>query len=343
MLPPPPELPERAPRLADGRYVLLARIGRGGMAGVYAAWDLEVEEWRAIKVLLPKQARDDSLRARFEREGATMMSLHHPNLVRVYEVGSGEKLPFLVMELIGSGSLYRWTKTWGAMPPRMAVEAMIQLCEGLTEVHGSGVVHRDIKPRNVLIDWNGVLKLTDFGIAQLEDSHDTRTGLAMGTLGFMSPEQLHDSKSVDLRTDIYAIGATLWTQLTARKARDLFRLEDKPDLMEGVPEVVQPLLLRCLAYEREDRYASARALASALGELFAHLPEDPPETPPLPLNLSLSFKSKPENTFSEILTTMNPDDEPQSEGDDGLVSMPPGSTPPPSRPRRPSVAPPPPD
>lgn len=283
------------------------------MAGVYAAWDTAIEEWRAVKVLLPKHARDGGLRTRFEREGLTMKSLQHPNLVRVFEVGHGEKLPFLVMELINGGSLYRWTKSHGAMPPRMAVEAMIQLCAGLATVHAAGVVHRDIKPRNTLINWDGVLKLTDFGIAQLGDSQETRTGLAMGTLGFMSPEQLHDAKSVDLRTDIYAVGATLWSQLTARKARDLFRLEDTPTLMDDVPEPIRPLLSNCLAYERDDRYQSARALSDALSELLHQLPEDPSDSPPLPLNLgSLSLKSKPENTFSEILTTLGGDEE---EGD----------------------------
>jgi serine/threonine protein kinase len=320
MIPPPREIPESAPRLADGRYVLLARIGRGGMAGVYAAWDLEIEEWRAIKVLLPKHARDGGLRMRFEREGLTMKSLQHPNLVRVYGVGSGEKLPFLVMELINAGSLYRWTKTHGAMQPRMATEAMIQLCSGVSAVHAAGVVHRDIKPRNVLVNWDGVLKLTDFGIAQLGGSQETRTGLAMGTLGFMSPEQLHDAKSVDLRTDIYAIGATLWSQITGRKARDLFRMEEEPRMMDGVPEPLSPVLLRCLSYDRSDRYPSARALSDALAELLPELPEDRAESPPLPLNLgSLSVRSRPESMFSEILTTLAGD------GDGSQVSQSGGS------------------
>ncbi len=303
MLLPPNELPERAPRLAEGRYVLLARIGKGGMAGVYAAWDTQVDEWRAIKVLFPKHARDRSLRTRFENEARTMTSLNHPNLVRVYDVGRGERLPYMVMELINAGSLYRWTKTYGPMPPRMAVEAMMQLCNGLQAVHENGIVHRDIKPRNVLINWDGVLKLTDFGIAQLESSQETRTGLAMGTLGFMSPEQLHDAKSVDLRTDIYALGATLWAQLTARKARDLFRLEDKPSLMDGVPRPLQVVLSKCLAYERDDRFPSAASLGQELERVLAQLPEDPADAPPLPLNLGApSLKSKPDNTFSEILT-----------------------------------------
>ncbi|MEZ4238267.1 MAG: serine/threonine-protein kinase [Myxococcota bacterium] len=306
MIPPPNEIPRGAPRLADGRYALLARIGRGGMAGVYAAWDLEIEEWRAIKVLLPKHARDGGLRMRFEREGHTMKSLQHPNLVRVYGVGSGEKLPFLVMELINAGSLYRWTKTHGAMPARMATEAMIQLCAGVSAVHAAGVVHRDIKPRNVLVNWDGVLKLTDFGIAQLGGSQETRTGLAMGTLGFMSPEQLHDAKSVDLRADIYAIGATLWSQITGRKARDLFRMEEEPRLMDGIPAPILPVLQRCLAYERGDRYPSARALSDALADLLPALPEDPADAPPLPLPLGHpSVRSKPESMFSEILTTLN--------------------------------------
>ncbi|MEQ1504688.1 MAG: protein kinase [Myxococcota bacterium] len=320
MLPPPRELPEHAPRLADGRYVLLARIGRGGMAGVYAAWDTAIEEWRAVKILLPKHARDGGLRMRFEREGLTMKSLQHPNLVRVFEVGRGEKLPFLVMELINAGSLYRWTKTYGAMPARMAIEATVQLCAGVGAVHAAGVVHRDIKPRNVLINWDGVLKLTDFGIAQLGDSQETRTGLAMGTLGFMSPEQLHDAKSVDLRADIYAIGATLWSQITARKARDLFRLEDTPTLMDGVPDPIRPVLRRCLAYERDDRFPNAAELGDALSEILPSLPEDPPDAPPLPLGMgSLSVKSKPENTFSEILTTLS--------GEEDLASI---SRPPPT-------------
>lgn len=303
MLPPPEELPEHAPRLSQGRYVLLSRIGKGGMAGVYAAWDTHIDEWRAVKVLFPKHARDRSLRGRFETEAQTMMGLNHPNLVRVFDVGSGERLPYIVMELIHAGSLYRWTKTYGAMPPRMAVEATMQLCDGLAAVHAQGVVHRDVKPRNVLINWDGFLKLTDFGIARLERSEETRTGLAMGTLGFMSPEQLHDAKSVDLRADIYAIGATLWAQLTARKARDLFRLEDKPALMDGIPEAVRPLLSRCLAYERGERFASATILRDHLEAVLSALPEDPPDAPPLPLPLGAPpIKGKLSETFSEILT-----------------------------------------
>lgn len=309
MLPPPEILPERAPRLSSDRYVLLAKVGKGGMAGVYGAWDQVAQDWRAVKVLLPRFARDKGIRNRFQNEGVTMAQMSHPNLVRVFEIGQvdvndGPSLPFIVMELLNGGSLHRWTKTYGKMPPRLAVNAALQLLQGLEVVHASGVVHRDVKPKNVLSDDASVLKLTDFGIAQLEASNETKTGLAMGTLGYMAPEQLHDAKSVDPRSDIYAVAATMWTLLTTKKPRDLFRIEDRPDLLEGVPEVLQPLLVRSLAYERSDRPESARAVADELRSILFSLPEDPAGTPDLSLHLGMpDIKQVSAESFAELSLT----------------------------------------
>jgi serine/threonine protein kinase len=306
MLPPPDVLPEGAPRLQSDRYVLLARVGKGGMAGVYAAWDVREQDWRAIKVMLPRFARDQGIRNRFEKEGVTMAALAHPNLVRVFEIGEakvqeGPPLPFIVMELLNGGSLHRWVKTYGKMPPQLAVRASIQLLQGLESVHAAGVVHRDVKPKNVLSDDASVLKLTDFGIAQLEASNETKTGLAMGTLGYMAPEQLHDARSVDPRSDLYAVAATAWTLLTTQKPRDLFRLEDRPDLMTEVPECLRSVLSRCLSYERTDRPESARAVADELRGLLHELPDDPPGTPDLSLHLGMpDIKSIPKDAFSEL-------------------------------------------
>ncbi|MBX2801963.1 MAG: serine/threonine protein kinase [Myxococcales bacterium] len=302
-LPPPSELPSHTPRLGHGRYVLMDRLGKGGMAGVFAAWDTQLDEWRAIKVLFPKHAGDRSLRSRFETEARTMRQLNHPNLVRVFDVGEAEHHPYMVMELVDAGSLHLWIKSYGPMPPRMAVEAVLQLCQALQTVHDADVVHRDVKPRNLLINWDGALKLTDFGIARVEPSEETSTGLALGTMGYMSPEQLHDAKTVDHRSDLYALGATLWAILTARKARDLFRLDDKPELMEGVPPALRPVLRHCLAYERQDRYQSAEDIRAVLEGVLPGLPPDPATTPPLPLpsgGVDLTGSADPA-VFREIL------------------------------------------
>ncbi|MCB9689236.1 MAG: serine/threonine protein kinase [Alphaproteobacteria bacterium] len=301
-LPDPADLRPDAPSLA-GRYVLAGRVGRGGMAEVCAAWDTEDGCWRAVKILQPRHARDQSVRQRFFKEAETMASLRHPNLVEVTDLGDGE-LPFMVMELVTGGSIDQWCVRHGAMPPHLAVEVMLQLCSALAEVHAAGVVHRDVKPRNLLVGDGGVLKLTDFGIAQLEASQETRTGLAMGTMGFMSPEQLHDAKSVDVRSDVYAVGATLFTVLTGRKARDLFRLEDRPELMDDVPDALGAVLRRCLAYDRDDRYPTIQELAKVLRAVLGQLPPDPVDTPPLwDPSGGLTIDAELDPSFSELFTT----------------------------------------
>src|SRR5687767_12635717 len=130
-----PALPENAPSIGKGRYVLVARIGEGGMAGVYRAWDKKLKVWRAVKVLLPEFSRRKKVRARFESEAHTMARLEHDNLVRIYDVGDAGELPFLVMELVAGGTLQGWTRRNGPMPPRMAVEVTIQLAQGVLVAH----------------------------------------------------------------------------------------------------------------------------------------------------------------------------------------------------------------
>ncbi|MCA9493770.1 MAG: serine/threonine protein kinase [Myxococcales bacterium] len=344
-LPDPADIPADAPCLA-GRYLLVGRVGRGGMAEVCAAWDLTGQVWRAVKILQPRHARDRSLRQRFFQEAETMASLHHPNLVEVTDLGDGE-LPFMVMELVTGGPVDHWCVRHGAMPPQMALEVMLQLCAALGTVHSAGVVHRDIKPRNLLVADGGVVKLTDFGIAQLEASQETKTGLAMGTMGFMSPEQLHDAKSVDARSDVYAVGATLFTLLTCRKARDLFRLEDRPELMDDVPEPLRDVLRRSLAYDRDARYETIEAFADALRSVSEALPDDPPDTPWLwDPSVDLTIDDEFDPSFSEVFTTMG--EEPATADEDlyapedqqprGLRPEVIGLTPPPAPPRGRSAA-----
>lgn len=276
----PPPLPADAPRVADGRYVLLGRLGEGGMAVVYGAWDEDLRIWRAVKVLLPQFARRQSVRRRFEVEAQTLMEIRHPNLVRVIEVNAERALPYLVMDLVPGGSIEEWSLRHGKMPARLATDVAIQICRGLAAVHEAGVVHRDVKPHNVLADTDGTCKLADFGVAQVEGG-DTRTGVAMGTVGYMSPEQLADSKSVDARADVYSVGASLYVLLTRSPVRDLFRIAEDPSRLDDVPEPLRPIIATCLQYAREDRYTDMRTLQAALEAALPLLPAIPADTPPL--------------------------------------------------------------
>lgn len=281
-----PPLSSEAPSLGDGRYVLVSRIGEGGMAAVYRCFDRKLRVWRAVKVLLPEHARRSTIRERFEREAHTMAPLEHPNLVRVYDVGQVAGLPFLVMELVDGGTLADWTARYGAMPPRLAVHVALQIVRALTAVHAHGVVHRDVKPKNVLVAPSGACKLTDFGIAQIETDGRTRPGAVLGTLEYMAPEQRIDARNVDARSDLYGVGATLWHLLRAEDRADLFFVATNEALAARVPEGLRPVLLRCVAYDREARIGSATELASAFEGVLRGLPADPPDTPPLWIDLS---------------------------------------------------------
>ncbi len=210
--------------LANGRYRLLEPLGVGGMASVYKAWDERLRCHRAVKLLSPEMASKANLRKRFEAEAQTMARLHHPNIVDVQDVGSdGERL-FIVMEYVPAGSLMDYLNANGPMPPRMAVEALLPVLAALQEAHDNGVVHRDVKPHNVLVTMGGRPKVTDFGIARItsEDMSMTKTGSVMGTWGFMAPEQRISARKVDGRADVYAAASTLYCLLTNETPVDLF-------------------------------------------------------------------------------------------------------------------------
>ncbi|MEQ1506264.1 MAG: serine/threonine-protein kinase, partial [Myxococcota bacterium] len=275
-----PVLPPDAPSLAEGRYVLLSRIGEGGMAAVYRAFDTKLRVWRAVKVLVPAYAKRRSVRERFESEAQTMALLEQPNLVRVFDVGSMDGLPFLVMEYVGGGTLDLWVDRHGPMPPRMAVEAVRQVALALVAVHAQGVVHRDVKPNNILVAANGTCKLTDFGVARTE-MDPTHPGQLLGTLGYMAPEQRVDAAGVDARADLYGLGATLWHLLRAEQPNDLFLAHHEPKLLDRIPPVLRPILLRAVAHERRDRYPSAEKFAHDLEDVLSGLPMPAPGTPPL--------------------------------------------------------------
>jgi serine/threonine protein kinase len=267
----------------NGRYLLVERLGEGGMATVWRAFDQRLQVWRAIKVLLPEYATKRKLIARFESEAQTMALLEHAHIVRVYDVDREGDQAFIVMEVIDGGSLVDWVEKHGAVPPRMAVDILVEVCQAVGFAHERGVIHRDIKPHNILVDRKGTCKITDFGIARAGDDDQglTKTGAVMGTWGYMAPEQRTDAKHVDRRADVYALAATLYTLLTNQAPMDLFAADRDSSILEGLPDALLPVLRKATEYRKEARYGSAEELAAALLAVRDALPETPAGTPGL--------------------------------------------------------------
>jgi serine/threonine protein kinase len=187
------------------------------------------------------------------------------------------------MEIVEGGTLVDWLEVHGAMPPRLAVDVMIQTCEGIHAAHLKGVIHRDIKPHNVMIGTDGVCRITDFGIARVGDTDAslTKTGAVMGTWGYMAPEQRTNAKTVDARADVYALGASLYTLLTNKLPMDLFAADRDASMMAGIQLELVDLLLKATDYAKDRRYANCLELVEALKAVRPLLPENPADMPPL--------------------------------------------------------------
>ncbi len=270
--------------IADGRFRLMDVLGEGGMATVYRAFDLRLQRPRAIKILAPHFATRPSLRRRFLAEAQTMANLEDSHVVRVFDMGEDGDLVYIVMELIEGGSLLDRVEGAGPLPARMACSVMAQVCDALHAAHGKGVIHRDIKPHNILLTRSGEVRVTDFGIAQVhtEDNPSmTRTGAVMGTWGYMAPEQKSNAKTVDARADVYAAGATLWALVRNETPPELFMADVETAMLEGLPPQCAEIIRTATRYRKEERFPSAHDMAEALRSAVFRLPADPPDAPPL--------------------------------------------------------------
>lgn len=277
MLPGPPESPIE---MLGGRYRLLSPLGSGAMASVYRARDERGGDDVAVKVADPRVIIDPVNRRRFAIEVRSLLRLVHPHVVRVFDSGSEQGLEYYVMELCEGGSLGMWGDANGPMPARLATGMIIAASEGLHAAHELGIVHRDIKPANLLLTTDGRLKLADFGIVRDDDDLSvSQAGVGLGTLGFVAPEQRQDAKSADRRADVFALAATLHTLITNRIELDLYAWAFRPEVLEGVPAALVPVIQRAVAYAVEDRTPSAARLAEELREAIPGLPRDPPHAP----------------------------------------------------------------
>jgi serine/threonine protein kinase len=268
-----PRTPAGTPGAGD-RYELLEKLGGGGMGVVYKGRDRESGRLVALKFLSESLAEDPVIRRRFHREARAAAALEHPNIAAIHGVEEQDGRLFLVMPFYGGGTLKARIAA-GRLPIADAVSCAIQIAEGLSLAHGWGIIHRDIKPANLVFADDGTLKILDFGIAKVGGEKLTRTGLVLGTLSYMSPEQATGG-TVDHRTDLWALGAVLYEMLVGRppfaapSIEQLFRAVrggETPlvrDSRPEVPERIQDVVSRLLQRNPGNRYPDGQSVAQAL-------------------------------------------------------------------------------
>jgi len=256
---------EAVPTLDNERYRLVRRLAGGGAATVYQAWDARLEVWRAIKLLDARQL-STSARARFEREARAMARLRHRNVLVVYDVVVQGDRPYLVTDLV-PGSVADLLAREAALAPRLACRLVRDVLLGLQCAHDNGVVHRDVKPHNILLAADGTPLVSDFGTARL--GGDDQAGAVVGTVAYMAPEQRADANAADARSDVYAAGCTLYALLAGREPHEPYA--EGATLWERIPEPLVPLIRKATRREPDERWQTAQAFADALTEVEAHL------------------------------------------------------------------------
>ena len=301
------DLPEKI-----GRYEILSLVGRGAMGLVYRARDPYIGRVVAVKKisigeLIPPGQRKE-FTERFFREARTAGGLKHPNIVTIHDVGESDGIPFMAMEYIEGSSLARLMKEQGPFPVGLTVSIARQVALALAYAHERNIVHRDIKPDNILVDTSGRVVVTDFGAAHLHDSELTRTGEVLGTPHYMSPEQIL-GESVDGRSDLFSLGVVLYLMVTGRRpfkgdtvssvCYHIVHSQPEPVPSDaGLPPQAAPIVERLLAKSRDDRYTSGTDVVRDLDALESggegkapaatmtqtvNIPSSPPGPPPVPL------------------------------------------------------------
>jgi TonB family protein len=262
-----------------GKYEILRELGRGAMGTVYQARDPFIGRLVALKTITASVAGDPDHLQRFQREAQAAGSLQHPNIVTIYEMGTEDAVPFLVMEYLDGEGLDRLIARRAPIPFLEKLSYLVQLCRALHQAHESGVVHRDVKPANVVVKKDGTIKVVDFGIARLVDTTRTQTGVILGTVAYMSPQQLHGQRA-DERSDIWATGVLAYELLTSRKPFSgenhgamileiLTRIpEPLPNLAPDCPSDVQEVVARAMHKEDTLRYQSMSAMLADLEPIW---------------------------------------------------------------------------
>ena len=262
-------------KILDNRYEILERIGTGGMAVVYKGRDHRLNRLVAVKILKADLAQDEDFRRRFNAESQAVAQLSHPNIVSVYDVSRGGDTEYIVMELIDGITLKQYMEKRGQLNWRETLHFITQIMRGLSHAHSRGIIHRDIKPQNIMVMRDGSVKVADFGIACLENAAQTLTQEALGSVHYISPEQARGDR-IDARSDIYSAGVVLYEMLTGRLPFEgdsavsvaIQHLSSIPlaprEINREIPEQLELICMKAMAPDPDRRYPSADAMIADL-------------------------------------------------------------------------------
>jgi serine/threonine protein kinase len=319
--------------LKIGQFQVLRQVGSGGMGAVYLGRDAELDRQVAIKVIR-QEIHDQAILDRFFREARAAAALRHPNIITIYASGQHELQPYIVMEFVDGESFADIIKQKRSLSLSQKLSYLEQVCAGLSVAHRAGIVHRDIKPANVMVDRDDVVRILDFGIARIEGSAMTQEGMLMGSLNYMSPEQML-GRTIDHRSDMFSVGSLGYELIAYKQAFKgglndglLQRLpyEDPPPLHEAVPDLpyaVEEIIIRALQKAPENRYADLSEMRNALLAVM-HAPPPPLAVPPT--NVDEGTPVLPRSGVSQASVPAGPVTPPSQY----MAMPPPGTIPPPS-------------
>ncbi len=298
------------------KYVIQDKIGEGGMGEVFVAEHRRMKRPVVVKILPPAATESEYYIRRFQREVEAAAQLHHPNIVTAFDADEQNGIHYLVMEFVNGEPLGQLVATRGAMPIKQAVSCILQAARGLEYAHAKGIIHRDIKPNNLLLDTDGVIKILDMGLARFDDGRQTvidsdeltQQNQIVGTAEYMAPEQVDNSSTADRRSDIYSLGCTFYRLLTTRPPYQgdtlvqtliAHRTQPTPKIRDDCPDApaaLQPIFERMLAIDPADRFASVSVLIAELEAVYDTLEGD--------VSVWISAGARDSDTATERETTI---------------------------------------